>query len=125
MGGGSGLPLRTDGPYRVTRHPIYTGMLGMLVGTALLGGVGRWAVVLAVGVVYAAVKIRAEERLLGAEFPEDYPRYRERVPQLVPASTGWAGRGDGDVDQPAGWTRRPREPASALKRRPPRAIQTD
>jgi protein-S-isoprenylcysteine O-methyltransferase Ste14 len=80
--------LRTDGPYRVTRHPIYTGMLGMLVGTALLGGVGRWAVVLAVGVVYAAVKIRAEERLLGAEFPEDYPRYRERVPQLVPGLHG-------------------------------------
>jgi protein-S-isoprenylcysteine O-methyltransferase Ste14 len=80
--------LRTDGPYRVTRHPIYTGMLAMLVGTALLGGVGRWAVVLAVGVAYAAVKIRAEERLLGAEFPEDYPRYRERVPQLVPGLHG-------------------------------------
>jgi protein-S-isoprenylcysteine O-methyltransferase Ste14 len=83
-----GHALRTDGPYRVTRHPIYTGMLGMLVGTALLGGVGRWAVVLAVGVVFAAVKIRAEERLLGAEFPEDYPRYRERVPQLVPGLHG-------------------------------------
>jgi protein-S-isoprenylcysteine O-methyltransferase Ste14 len=80
--------LRTDGPYRVTRHPIYTGMLGMLVGTALLGGVGRWAVVLAVGMVYAAAKIRAEERLLGAEFPDDYPRYRERVPQLVPRLHG-------------------------------------
>jgi protein-S-isoprenylcysteine O-methyltransferase Ste14 len=80
--------LRTDGPYRVTRHPIYTGMLGMLVGTALLGGVGRWAVVLAAGAVYAAAKIRAEERLLGAEFPEDYPRYRERVPQLVPGLHG-------------------------------------
>jgi protein-S-isoprenylcysteine O-methyltransferase Ste14 len=49
---------------------------------------GIWAVVLAVGVVYAAAKIRAEERLLGAEFPEDYPRYRERVPQLVPGLHG-------------------------------------
>jgi protein-S-isoprenylcysteine O-methyltransferase Ste14 len=28
--------LRTDGPYRVTRHPIYTGILGMLAGTTLM-----------------------------------------------------------------------------------------
>jgi protein-S-isoprenylcysteine O-methyltransferase Ste14 len=25
-----------------------------------------------------------EERLMQAEFPGDYPRYRQRVPQLVP-----------------------------------------
>ena len=30
--------LRTSGPYAVTRHPIYTGLLGMLLGSALLGG---------------------------------------------------------------------------------------
>jgi protein-S-isoprenylcysteine O-methyltransferase Ste14 len=80
--------LRTDGPYRITRHPIYTGILGMLVGTALLGEVGRWGAALAVGVVFAAARIRDEERLLGAEFPDDYRRYRERVPQLVPGLHG-------------------------------------
>src|SRR5262250_3387172 len=30
--------LRTDGPYAITRHPIYTGLLGMVVGTVLLNG---------------------------------------------------------------------------------------
>jgi protein-S-isoprenylcysteine O-methyltransferase Ste14 len=30
------------------------------------------------------IKIRIEERLMLAEFPDDYPRYRHRVPQLVP-----------------------------------------
>ncbi|MGO9762784.1 MAG: methyltransferase family protein [Solirubrobacteraceae bacterium] len=30
--------LRTSGPYAVTRHPIYTGLLGMMLGTALANG---------------------------------------------------------------------------------------
>ena len=30
------------------------------------------------------VKIRMEERLMVATFPDEYPRYRRRVPQLVP-----------------------------------------
>jgi protein-S-isoprenylcysteine O-methyltransferase Ste14 len=30
--------LRTDGPYGITRHPIYTGLLSMLAGTALIEG---------------------------------------------------------------------------------------
>jgi hypothetical protein len=34
--------------------------------------------------VVLEVKIRIEERLMLAEFPEDYPRYRRHVPQLVP-----------------------------------------
>ena len=33
--------LRTQGPYAVTRHPIYTGLLGMILGTALLAGLGQ------------------------------------------------------------------------------------
>lgn len=30
------------------------------------------------------IKIRIEERLMLTEFPDDYPRYRQRVPRLVP-----------------------------------------
>lgn len=30
--------LHTSGPYNITRHPIYTGMLGMLLGSTLLAG---------------------------------------------------------------------------------------
>jgi protein-S-isoprenylcysteine O-methyltransferase Ste14 len=76
--------IRTEGPYGVTRHPIYTGILGMLLGTLLLAGVGRWAVLFPVGLVLCEVKIRMEERLLSVTFPDDYPRYRRTVPQLVP-----------------------------------------
>lgn len=76
--------LRTSGPYRVTRHPIYTGLLGMLLGTALLAGGGRWILYFPVYLVLLEFKIRTEERLMLAEFPDDYPRYRQRVPRLIP-----------------------------------------
>jgi protein-S-isoprenylcysteine O-methyltransferase Ste14 len=75
--------LRTTGPYGITRHPIYTGMLGMLLGSLLLSG-GRWVIAFPVYLVLLEVKIRVEEKLMLAEFPDEYPRYRQRVPQLVP-----------------------------------------
>lgn len=76
--------LRTSGPYAVTRHPIYTGLLGMMLGSLLLAGAGRWIVAFPVYLVLLEFKIRIEERLMLAEFPGDYPRYRRQVPQLVP-----------------------------------------
>ncbi len=76
--------LRTRGPYAVTRHPIYTGVLGMLLGATLLSGIGQWIVLFPVAVIVFEVKIRMEEHLMLATFPEEYPRYRRRVPQVVP-----------------------------------------
>jgi protein-S-isoprenylcysteine O-methyltransferase Ste14 len=76
--------LRTDGPYGVTRHPIYTGLLGMLLGTVLLVGFGHWLVMVPLGLVFIEIRIHMEERLMLATFPEAYPGYRRRVPQLVP-----------------------------------------
>ena len=76
--------LRTDGPYAVTRHPIYTGLLGMLVGTVLVNGLGASILFLAIGAAVVATRIPIEERLMTKTFPEQYPRYRERVPRLVP-----------------------------------------
>jgi protein-S-isoprenylcysteine O-methyltransferase Ste14 len=76
--------LRTSGPYAITRHPIYTGLLGMVLGSGLLAGAGRWILAFPIYFVLLQFKIHAEERLMLAEFPEDYPRYRQRVPQLIP-----------------------------------------
>lgn len=80
-----GHELRTSGPYRITRHPIYTGITGMALGSVLATGVSVEAVVLILGVsALFQVKIRAEERLMTAQFPGAYERYRHEVPQLVP-----------------------------------------
>jgi protein-S-isoprenylcysteine O-methyltransferase Ste14 len=76
--------LRTSGPYGMTRHPIYTGILGMLLGTLLVAGGGRWIVLFPVMLVLLEIKIRIEERLMLAEFPDEYPRYRQLVPKLIP-----------------------------------------
>jgi len=79
-----GHQLRTSGPYAITRHPIYTGLLGMLLGSLLVAGGGLWIVPFPIALILIEFKIRIEERFMTAEFPKEYPRYRKRVPQLVP-----------------------------------------
>jgi protein-S-isoprenylcysteine O-methyltransferase Ste14 len=76
--------LRTDGPYAITRHPIYTGLVGMLLGTALLNGLGVSLGFLLIGAAFLGARIPIEERLMSKAFPDEYARYRERVPLLVP-----------------------------------------
>ena len=87
-----GHQLRTGGPYAITRHPIYTGLLGMTLGTALVAGGGLWIVPFPVSLILIEFKIRIEERFMTAEFPQEYPRYRKRVPKLVPGLRLPAGR---------------------------------
>lgn len=76
--------LRTDGPYAITRHPIYTGLLGMLLGTVLLNGLGVALELFVVGAVFVATRIPIEERLMSTAFTDEYASYRERVPLLIP-----------------------------------------
>lgn len=76
--------LRTNGPYGITRHPIYTGLLGMLAGTALIDGLGRWVAFFMLGALLVGLKIRAEERLLWRTLGAAHAEYRRRVPLLIP-----------------------------------------
>lgn len=76
--------LHTDGPYGITRHPIYIGLLGMLFGTMLMSGLGQWVFFFLAGVVVLEAKIFMEERLLTEILGEKYVRYKQRVPQLIP-----------------------------------------
>jgi protein-S-isoprenylcysteine O-methyltransferase Ste14 len=76
--------LRTGGPYAITRHPIYTGILGMALGTALVANFGPWALPFPILLVGLVVKMRLEEQLMLAEFPDEYRVYQQRVPRLVP-----------------------------------------
>lgn len=87
----SGMPqvqesheLITRGPYGLTRHPIYTGMLLATLGTALASAMWRSAVGFVVIAAALAVKIGIEERLMEEIFPAAYPEYRLRVKAVVP-----------------------------------------
>ncbi len=80
-----GHQLIIEGPYRIVRHPVYTGMLGMLVATGL--AISRWwaiIVALAMFIVGTTIRIRIEERLLREEFGRRYDEYAARVPALLP-----------------------------------------
>jgi len=81
---GGDRSLRTRGPYGVTRHPIYTGFLGMIIGTMLLAGGHELIALAVVGLILFEVKIYQEKRLMVATFPDEYADYRRRVPQIAP-----------------------------------------
>ena len=75
--------LVTAGPYRLIRHPIYSGILLGMVGTSLatnLIGLGI-TVVLGAFFVYSST---VEERNLTASFPQAYPEYLSRTKMLIP-----------------------------------------
>lgn len=78
-----GHALVRSGPYRAIRHPIYTGLLLALIGTAM--AIGEWRGVLAVLCALAGFlwKIRVEEGRMRATFPE-YEEYRKETAALVP-----------------------------------------
>jgi protein-S-isoprenylcysteine O-methyltransferase Ste14 len=70
------------GPYRFVRHPIYTGMGAMLIGTSLALPVA--AIPCAIVIVYMVFAARREERDMQQRFPEAYSEYARRSKFLVP-----------------------------------------
>jgi protein-S-isoprenylcysteine O-methyltransferase Ste14 len=79
-----GHELIRGGPYRIVRHPIYTGILAAAVGTFLAGGRVMDAVIPAALFVVFIVKLRIEESLMMEQFPGEYPEYRRRTRALIP-----------------------------------------
>jgi protein-S-isoprenylcysteine O-methyltransferase Ste14 len=73
-----------SGPYRILRHPIYTGLLAMYLGAALVTGEWLGLVGLAMAVVAYLRKIRLEEAALDAAFGKEYAAYRHATWALVP-----------------------------------------
>ncbi len=75
--------LVTGGPYRLVRHPIYSGVLAAGIGTALaLSWLWLTAVVLAGA--YFLYSATVEERYLTEQFPDSYPAYKRSTKMLVP-----------------------------------------
>ncbi len=72
------------GPYHFVRHPIYTGLITGLIGTAICSGTLRAALGVAIISTALFVKSRTEERFMRETFPGQYQKYCEEVPALVP-----------------------------------------
>lgn len=72
------------GPYRLVRHPIYTGLLLGVLGTALVYGALRCFVGLLLCAIAFWLKLRIEEEFMMRQFGEQYANYCRRVRALVP-----------------------------------------
>ena len=79
-----GHELIRRGPYRFVRHPIYTGILTMCLGTAVEIGRLRGWLALPLMIVAFWIKLKQEESLLLRHFPYECSDYRKQVKALVP-----------------------------------------
>jgi protein-S-isoprenylcysteine O-methyltransferase Ste14 len=75
--------LVTSGPYRLIRHPIYSGILLAMAGSALASDL-LWLIVLAVCAAYFIYSATVEERNMTAIFPTTYPTYKAGTKMLIP-----------------------------------------
>jgi protein-S-isoprenylcysteine O-methyltransferase Ste14 len=80
----AGHQLATGGPFRWIRHPIYTGLNLLAIGTAvwapnvltIAGAIAMW--------IGSELRARAEEPLLEQAFGDEYRSYQGRTRRFVP-----------------------------------------
>jgi protein-S-isoprenylcysteine O-methyltransferase Ste14 len=75
--------LITAGPYRLIRHPIYSGILLALLGTGL-ANMFIWFVILVIAAIYFVYSAQEEEKRLTQLLPIDYPEYKKHTKAMIP-----------------------------------------
>ena len=75
--------LVTSGPYSRVRHPIYTGVILAMLGTAIAVSL-YWLVAVIVLGAYFMYSAVVEERSMERQFPGSYPDYKRSTKMLVP-----------------------------------------
>jgi protein-S-isoprenylcysteine O-methyltransferase Ste14 len=75
--------LVTSGPYRLVRHPIYSGIIVAGIGTALALS-WFWLAPVGLAGIYFIYSATVEERYLAEQFPDSYPAYKRSTKMLVP-----------------------------------------
>jgi protein-S-isoprenylcysteine O-methyltransferase len=80
------------GPYRLVRHPVYTGYLALLLGSGVASLNVCLLLLWPVSFLGILVQAASEEQLLAARFGREYERYAARVNRLVPRFWGRARR---------------------------------
>jgi len=72
------------GPYALVRHPIYTGLLGATLATAVAEATAPALLAFLLITLGFFLKARLEEGFLRSELGDAYDSYRRRVPMLLP-----------------------------------------
>jgi protein-S-isoprenylcysteine O-methyltransferase Ste14 len=76
--------LITTGPYKLARHPIYSGVVAMFLGTAIYFGLLGGFIGFAVGAIMVFLKTIIEEKELMKQFPKDYPEHKKHTRAFIP-----------------------------------------
>jgi protein-S-isoprenylcysteine O-methyltransferase Ste14 len=85
LGGRKSKELITEGPYSVSRNPIYIGTFALTLAIGVLSqSVAFSLAVLVVSAVYVILTVSLEESELRAEHGEQFQAYCERVPRFIP-----------------------------------------
>ncbi|MGD0284691.1 MAG: isoprenylcysteine carboxylmethyltransferase family protein [Candidatus Saccharimonadales bacterium] len=79
-----GQELIENGPYAIVRHPIYTGILFMAIGTTIRIDQIFGFVLLVLVCLVLWSKILSEEKLMQEHFPKQYQVYRQHVKAIIP-----------------------------------------
>jgi len=79
-----GHELITSGPYRLVRHPIYTGLLLAFIGQAIAIGQWRGAIAVLLAMFSFWRKLKIEEQWMREHFGSAYDAYSQRVSALIP-----------------------------------------
>lgn len=76
--------LVTNGPYKFIRHPIYTGMITMMIGTSIYYGYTSIFLATILAFVGFVLKSRQEEKLMIKHFGKRYINYKKRTKAIIP-----------------------------------------
>jgi len=79
--------LSSHGLYRWVRHPIYTGVIALAIGSAIPSGSVLIVAATVALIVWLQIKARWEERRLLQRYP-DYEAYAARTPRFIPSWRG-------------------------------------
>jgi protein-S-isoprenylcysteine O-methyltransferase Ste14 len=75
--------LVTAGPYRRVRHPIYSGIILAMIGTAVAVSL-YWLIAIVLVGAYFIYSATVEERFMASQFPGTYPEYKRSTKMLIP-----------------------------------------
>jgi len=86
VGGRKDSELQTEGPYSITRNPLYVGTFCLALSTACFYKSLSLIVLILIGfIIYSRLVIKAEEGVLEDIFGEQFRRYCERTPRFFPS----------------------------------------
>jgi len=79
-----GQTLVRSGPYGIVRHPIYSGLMVAIIGTAVVFGGYRVIISIICVFLFAWVRITEEEKLMSKQFGQEYSKYKKKVKAIIP-----------------------------------------